>query len=71
MLDLELHSVSPRLDSRQLAFLNSSQLDHILLRPKEESTLHLEICTMMTGDGIFMTQLKDLIGSVTKMQFNT
>lgn len=68
--DLELPLVSLRLDLRQLVSQNCSQLDHIPLQLKEESTLHLEICIMMTGDGIFMIQSKEVTGLEIKMQSN-
>ena len=53
-LDSELLSDLVRLDIKQPVSPNYSQLDLILLPLKVVLTLLLEICTRMTGDGIFM-----------------
>jgi hypothetical protein len=60
-----------KLDIKQPVFLNYSQLDPTLLPLKEVLMLLLETCTRMTGDGIFMILLKEVIGLVIKMPFNT
>jgi len=70
VLGLELLLVLVKLDTKQHVFQNYSQLDLILLLPKEVLTLLLVICMLMTGDGISMIQSKVAIGLVIKMLFN-
>jgi hypothetical protein len=51
-----------KLDIKQPVSLNYSRLDLILSLLKVVLMLLLEICTRMTGDGIFTIQLKVVIG---------
>jgi hypothetical protein len=67
----ELLSDFQKLDIKQPVSLNYSQLDPTLLLLKEVLMLLLETCMRMTGDGIFMILLKEVIGLVIKMPFNT
>ena len=67
----ELLSDLVKQDIKQPVSLNYSQLDPTLLLLKEVLMLLLEICMRMTGDGIFMILLKEVIGLVIKMPFNT
>ena len=59
-----------KLDIKQPVYLNYSQLDLILSLLKVVLMPLSEICTRMTGDGIFMIPSKVVIGLVTKMPFN-
>jgi hypothetical protein len=53
------------------AFQNFSRPGHIQLLRKEASTLPLEICIKMIGDGTLMIQLKEATGWATRMRSTT
>jgi len=69
VLDLEQHSVFPRLDSGQLVSQSCSQPDHTLLLLKVVLMQLLVICIRMTGGGTSMTQSREVIGSEIRMPF--
>ena len=60
-------SVSLKLDSKLPVSPNFSQLDLILLPPREVLMLPSVTCIRMIGDGISMILSKVAIGSVIKM----
>ena len=66
----ELLSDYLKLASKLHVSQNFSQQDHILSQLKVESTLLLEICTMMIGDGTFMIQLREVTGLEIKMPYS-